>query len=198
MDLNVIPFLVAVYYLEKIDRRAGGPHHTQVRPALRRCFETPLWDPPTTFAHQVRTVHAVLHEISVHEAGSLPEMFSMLVLMRYSLDVLRSVRGHDSLIERSSLGATLLNRSIEIGVASADRVAAHPIEREILRRLTNACNDVRELYSCMFVAAHQQTRARECMRAYEQELMEATCRPDRVQWWMDHDEYNEIFLNRRG
>lgn len=202
-DLFVLPFADAVYYLREVQdahERNMKLHHMKLKAAYRRCFETPVYSKPTTVTSQANTLAAILADMAWYKHGSLPQVFCVYTAMKYCLEVLQTYHGEASMIEKDTkMGPVLLDRAIDIRKTAVENLEGgdpsfdHPLTRELFARLIEVCDKTHELYSALLVPEYQKTKCVETTQRFKEQLMQKACHPKRLQWWMDFEEYQEIF-----
>jgi len=203
-DLYIVDFLTATHYLREVQNSINTQtklHHMKFKAAWRRCFEMPVCGAPTTCDNQASALFAMFDEMRFYKQGSLPQVFCVYSVMKFSLEILKNKRGmENSVIEKEGkLGTVLMDRTVRIQETAVDMLTGndtdhdHPIYKEIFAQLVVICEEVRDLYSSVMLPEYQKTKCVESLQQFKEELMQKTCHPSRVQWWMDQEDYQEIF-----
>lgn len=202
-NLLFVPFISVVHYLKEAQTAIETKtklHHMKLKAAHRRCFVNPFFDAPTTHEKQVRTLQEMLGEMRWHKQGSLPQVFCVYAAMKFSLEILKTKHGEESAIEKETrLATVMMERAEEIHKSAVANLTGndpdhdHPLYKEFFAQLILICEEMHELYSSLMVPEYQKTKCVEFTNMFKEELMQKTCHPSRVQWWMDVEEYAEIF-----
>lgn len=196
-DMDYGNYSDAVNYLEyKFDY--DRQHHMQVKAALKRAFDVPMFLPPSKEqATQVRTIRTLM-TLAEHQEG-LTHNFTIYVLNRYILEILKTRQGQDSVVDNPAFGAVVLERAKQMDLevdGVYDRVPAFAkckVHRRILDSTRATCKEISELFQSLYRPEWVQAKAKEFTYTVGEELMAKACHPNRVQWWMDTEEYKEIF-----
>jgi hypothetical protein len=118
-------------------------------------------------------------------------------MFRFALDILRKYNGEESFLEsRPTLGsltlekATLFYNGMDEAVAKTD----NPVQLYFLSEIKKKCEEIRDLYLMKTEnQVYHLLKRLNMMRAIKEELIQKTCHPSRVQWWMDEEEKQEVF-----
>lgn len=204
-DLLTLPFADAVNYLHILQvtlLRSPKLHHMQVKAALRRCFDIPMYHSPTTSDRQARTMAEMLHHMSRYELGTMPQLFTVYQVLKYSLDILetKSLEAAENLFVKGTLGPVFLERTVEIHAEAVENLTKpkyenNPVAKELVIQILDMCERANEMYSLLFVPEYRQDKTAKMLETFKEELIRKTCHPKRVMWWMDHEEHREIFGN---
>lgn len=187
---TAIDYLCSVSNIKKL-------HHMQVKAAFRRCFDLSVYQTPVpSVESQTRVIRDILVSMETHNADQRLRVFHGYVSMRYILEILRTFREDESIMEKHSdkFGKAVLRKAIELQNELQDSLISDcPVFKEISKRLVYVCEEVEELYYVLTDPLFVQIRTYSQVMVFKKELIERTCHPKRIQWWMDYEEYNDIF-----
>lgn len=200
-NLRIVPFLDTIHYLRKVQESLNNHipvHHMTLKAATRRCFDTELYVKPTSIECQKHTMHEILGEMAWHPQGTLPQVFCVYTVMKYANEILFTKRGEHSVIEQEpKLAEAIFGRTVEIRATAEKNLLnsefSHPIMQRMLKNLIELCKNMNEMYKCLLDPEYQKTKCVESLQSFKEELMQKACHPKRVQWWMDTEDYTEIF-----
>lgn len=201
IDMKLIPFIQAVNYLYHLDdkyKQTGKIHASSVKAALKKCFDVPVYTEPSDVVAQTNTLAFLLNELSGYSINSLPRVFIGFKLMAYTTEILQTKSDKGSVIDTyPGLSKVFLDRTIEIAKTSREQLEntpeSHKVMVKLLCELINLCDLANELYLSIYNEEYKKTKCILALDKFKEELIQKTCHPQRVQWWMDYEEYQELF-----
>lgn len=174
-------------------------HHTQVKASFRKCFDVPIYEPPNSdIVDQAFHIRIMLDMINKCKESRRTRIFHVYGSMSFILDILRLYRGENNVLEENvnTFGKMVLEKAIALQVELQDLVYFEcPITKEIATRLCKICKEIEELFCAITDPLFVQLQTYIRVETFKEELIQKTCHPKRVQWWMDTAEYCEIFGN---
>ena len=170
----------------------------QIRAAIKMIQTVPFEEIRATGKHE--TVRLLMSKTDIDPGSYYREYgseYATLILYRYLLEILRS---DENVSECCSISMdTFLEKAGNMRKEFRDFYEQKPENKKckvytlLVELLVAAGDEFTDLYYAKRGIDYRQIQATKNLSVIREELMQKTWHPSRVEWWMDEEEYTEMF-----
>lgn len=186
-------FEITVKYLDTVE--SVQPHHMKVKAAQKRIRECIASVPrPGDVERQTKTMLYLMSIVGGKRPNTIIDWFASCVTLEYLRKIQITYRGLESVVD-NELFPYILHKSrlFQLEAEAAWETSENPVLRTLWNECMRIGRECEENFCAQHVPDFPMSKALAMNLIIKEELVQKTCHPSRVQWFLDEDEKKEIF-----